>query len=131
MSLIYVIAPLIFVCIVFSAISRYFDRKRRKRLVTELGPRLDSLMARVDRIPSDLVANEFREAQAYFLDSLATLKGKHDFIVNRCPKCQDTLSVRTTSYHGRIFGCPNYPKCRHLIKVADLNPDNFDHLIVE
>lgn len=131
MSLIYVIVVLIFVFFVFSAVSGHLERRRRKRLVTELAPRLASFIARVDRIPGDLFANEFGEARSHFLQSLATLKGKNDLIINRCLKCQDTLSVRTTSYHGRIFGCPNYPKCRHLIKVADLDPKDFDHLVVE
>jgi hypothetical protein len=107
------------------------DRRRRRRLIAGLAPRLDSLVARLDDIPSNLLDRDFRETKDLFLNSLATLKGRNDSIINICPKCHDTLTVRTTSYHGRIFGCPNYPQCGHLIKVANLNSEVFEHLRVE
>jgi len=131
MALLYFIVGFILFCILFSAVSGYFDRRRQRRLVAELALRLDFLMTRLDDIPLDLVAKEFRETKGRFLNSLATLKGRDDTIINRCPKCHDTLSVRNTSYHGKIFGCPNYPKCGHLIKVADLDSDSIEHLRVE
>jgi hypothetical protein len=131
MSLIYIIISLVFVFIIFLTVSGYLERRRQELLVSELAPRLNTLIARIDQIPYDLINNEFGDARSSFLQSLATLKDKNDFVFNRCPKCQETLSVRITSYHGKILGCPNYPKCSYFIKVADIDSKDFNHLLVE
>jgi len=131
MSTIDYIFGLILFYILYSVVSGYLHRRRQRRLVVELAPKLDSLIHRIDEIPIGTVSKEFRETKELFYNSLATLKGTDNSTINRCPKCHDTLSLKTTLSYGKIFGCPNYPRCRHLVKVVDLDCHVFDHLRVE
>jgi ssDNA-binding Zn-finger/Zn-ribbon topoisomerase 1 len=50
--------------------------------------------------------------------------------LNICPNCGDTLSVKDTAWYGRILGCPNYPSCRHLVKIDDIKDGAFMRIYV-
>jgi len=109
----------------------YRDRRREEQLAKQIGPKLDELLDRITSVDTVEISSELNGLKYKFTNQLAILKDENNTVLNLCPKCGDTLKVKNTGYYGKIFGCPNYPKCRHLKKVADLEPDTFDSLKVE
>lgn len=104
-----------------------------KRLVKEFEPKVDDLIDEVKPIYQNAptLKEELAMLQVKLQENIAVLKDDKGNILNICPKCGDTLAVRDTIHYERIFGCPNYPKCRHLIKVSDLDFDSFDSIEVK
>ncbi|MBI5376378.1 MAG: topoisomerase DNA-binding C4 zinc finger domain-containing protein [Candidatus Schekmanbacteria bacterium] len=112
-------------------ISNYCERKRQEKLIKKLGPKLDNLLTRVEAIETVVLVKEINHIKQRFFKTLAKLKEENGEYINICPKCGDTLAVKDTAYYGKIFGCPNYPNCRYLVKVADKNANTFDLITVD
>ncbi len=111
-----------------SAIAEHVRVRREQRLINDLEPKFAELFSRLSNIPGAKLQEELRHVKGQFSQSLATLTDDQGQVLNRCAKCADTLVVRNTAYHGKILGCPNYPKCRHLVKAASLNPSAPDEI---
>ena len=110
------------VCIfLFVKISNYFKRKRENKFAEEFLPEVDALLVDLEAKEIDILRSDLRSIKDTFDNQLAILEDEKGNILNICPKCGDTLTIRNTKYYGEIIGCPNYPKCRYLIKVRDLN----------
>ena len=97
-------------------------------MVAEFAPKLMDLEKKLTGIQIQSITSDFENIQRKLRSQFVALKDEKGNVVNICPKCGDTLKVKTTMYYGKIFGCPNYPKCRHLIKWSDCRPETFNAL---
>lgn len=110
------------VCIfLFVKISNFFERKRENKFAEEFLPEVDALLADLEGKEIDILRSDLRSIKDTFDNQLAILEDAKGNILNICPKCGDTLTIRNTKYYGEIMGCPNYPKCRYILKVRDFN----------
>lgn len=121
MELILVFAGLLLLSYILGKVS---DRRRYRReceLVDELAPDLASLVDNADGIDIQELRSRLEATKNLLARHMAVLVDSEGEVINRCPKCGATLTLRNTKYYGQILGCPNYPDCRHYLRVADLD----------
>lgn len=114
-----------------SGISTSIKQKRyEKEIIRDVGPALEKGLSELEASATDidLINKKVKELKEFFEENKIILKNKNDEVINICPKCGDTLTVRTVNWYGRIFGCPNYPECRYLKKVEDIKEGTFYNL---
>ena len=125
---------LLIIFLIFFLLGKINDfriRKREKQIAQEFGSRADSLLEDISHIDIEMIHSRINSIKNAFFNSLVILQDKDGIILNLCPKCHDTLIVRKTQYYGKILGCPNYPSCRHLVRVASLKPHIFHELNIK
>ncbi len=126
----HIIAIIIIGLIAYNFIFRLIERKNIKYTIAELTPRLDSLHEQLENLPKEKIISDFEEAKRLFDESLITLKGENGKALNRCPKCNSTLTIKYTAGLGSILSCPEYPKCRYYIKFRDFLNEDFDSFFI-
>jgi hypothetical protein len=110
---------------IIDAVSERRRKKREDQLANEYGPKLIELEKRLDSVGIASVKRQLHSVQHQLESQLTVLEDENGKIINICPKCGDTLKIKMTNYYGKILGCPNYPKCRHMIKWSDCKPEMF------
>ncbi|MCX6879166.1 MAG: topoisomerase DNA-binding C4 zinc finger domain-containing protein [Verrucomicrobia bacterium] len=100
-------------------------RRREDKRSRELLPSLNALSNRITAIYATEPERTLNECKESLKVTLVELWHR-ERCVNICPKCGDTLKVRIVGYYGKILGCPNYPKCRFLIKASELKFGDID-----
>lgn len=128
-TLLLVCATLLLVSFLLAIVNHLRRRRREKLSAAELGPIVVSLTHRLNMIDKGNLTSELKETKERLDASYATLLHS-DKVINRCPNCQSTLTVRRTTYYGTILGCPKYPACRYMIKLRDLSDLTFGKLRV-
>jgi hypothetical protein len=116
---------------VISGIVNSINQKRyEEEIVRDVGPTLEKGLSGLEDSTMDiiLVSKKVKELSNLFEKNKIILKNENDEMINICPKCGDTLTVKTVNWHGKIFGCPNYPKCHYLKKVKDIKEGTFHNL---
>lgn len=130
MKTILLILTIILIFYLAAKIIEFRDRKRHKLIAQEFGPRVDVLLTEISNTDINFLKFQLDSIKKIFMDHLVILEDDDGNILNLCPKCGDTLTVRQTRYYGKILGCPNYPNCRHLVRVDSLDPNIFHSLII-
>lgn len=127
MELIGIIILIIIWGIISSIISSIKQKRYEKEIVRDFGPVLEKWLSELDASATDInfFGNKVKELKDSFEENKIILKNEKDEIINICPKCGDTLTVKTVNWYGRIFGCPNYPKCHYLKKVKEIKEGTF------
>jgi len=128
MKTILLILTIILIFYLTAKIIEFRDRKRHKLIAEEFGPKVDALLIDISHTDIIFLKSQLESIKREFMDHLVILEDYDGNILNLCPKCGDTLTVRQTRYYGKILGCPNYPNCRHLVRVDSLDPNIF-HLL--
>ncbi len=130
METLLVIAALVCAIWVMGWISEKLAEKREEKKSAGLMPKLDEILGRAVLIEQTEPRSSFDQTRKMFNNSLAVIReGERNISI--CPKCGDTLTVRNTGYYGKILGCPNYPRCRFLIKSSELNLTEIESLSLD
>lgn len=124
---------IILILIIWGVISSIINSIKQKRyeeeIVRDVGPTLEKGLSELESATDiNFISKEVKELKEIFEKNKIILKNKNDEVLNICPKCGDTLTVRTVNWYGRIFGCPNYPECHYLKKVKDIKEGTFYNL---
>lgn len=116
--------------IISSIINSIKQKKYEEEIVLNLGPSLENGLSALEASAIDInfIKNKAKELKEVIEKNKIILKNENDEVINICPKCGETLTVKTVNWHGRIFGCPNYPQCHYLIKVKDIKEGTFYNL---
>jgi len=121
---------IILVLIIWGVISGIVNSIKQKRYEEEIarhvGPALEKGLSELESATD--ISKKVKELKEIFEKNKIILKNGNDEVINICPKCGDTLTVRTVNWYGKIFGCPNYPECHYLKKVKDIKEDTFYNL---
>lgn len=120
--------------IIWSIISGITNSIRQKNheeeIIKNIGPSLEKGLSELEASAADLniISNKIEELKKKVEKNRITIKSESGEVINICPNCGDTLTVKTVNWHGRILGCPNYPKCHYLKKVRDIKVGIFRNL---
>jgi predicted RNA-binding Zn-ribbon protein involved in translation (DUF1610 family) len=129
-----IIGIIILILIIWGVISgiRTSIRKKRyeEKIIRDVGPVLEKALSELEVSATDIdfISKKVKELKGFFEENKIILKNENDEVINICPKCGDTLTVRTVNWYGKIFGCPNYPECHYLKKVKDIKEGTFYNL---
>ena len=129
-----IIGIIILIFVIWGVISGIVNSIKQKRceeeIVRNVGPTLEKGLSRLEDSAMDiiLVSKKVKELSNLFEKNKIILKNENDEIINICPKCGDTLTVKSVNWYGKILGCPNYPKCHYLKKVKDIKEGTFYNL---
>lgn len=130
-----IIIVLIVLLLGYGAISNVIHsvkrKKNEKEMAEKLGPILDKACESVNARNIEDLKRQLRVFKDNFTDELVVLQDEKDKSINICPRCGDTLTVKDTSWHGRIIGCPNYPNCGYFEKVSEIKPEIFYELNIK
>lgn len=124
---------IILILIIWGVISSIINSIKQKRyeeeILRDVGPTLEKGLSELESATDiNFISKEVKELKEIFEKNKIILKNENDEVINICPKCGDTLTVRTVNWYGRIFGCPNYPECHYLKKVKDIKEGTFYNL---
>lgn len=125
---------LILILIVWGIISGINTSIKQKRyeqeLIKDVGPALEKGLSELEVSATDInfVTKKVKGLKELFEKNKIILKNENDEVINICPECGDTLTVKTVNWYGRIFGCPNYPECHYLKRVKDTKEGTFYNL---
>ena len=124
---------IILILIIWGVISGIINSIKQKRyeeeIVRDVGPALEKGLSELESATDiNFISKEVKELKEIFEKNKIILKNENDEVINICPKCGDTLTVRTVNWYGRIFGCPNYPECHYLKRVKDIKEGTFYNL---
>jgi len=131
MEIIGIIISTLIICGIISSIVNSVNQKRyEKEIVRTVGPILEKGLSELEDTAIDisLVSKKVKDLNDLFEKNKIVLKNENEEMINICPKCGDTLTVKTVNWYGKIFGCPNYPKCHYLKKVKDIKEGTFYNL---
>jgi len=131
MEIIGIIILIFIVWEIISGIINYIKQKRYdEEIIKNVGPALEKGLSELETLAIDMnfINKKVKELKELFEKNKIIIKNENDEIINICPKCGDTLTVRTVNWYGRILGCPNYPECHYLKKVKDIKEGTFYHL---
>jgi len=129
-----IIGIIILIFIVWGIISGIINSVKQKKydeeIVKNIGPALEKGLSELETLAADMnfINKKVKELKELFEKNKIIIKNENDEIINVCPKCGDTLTVRTVNWYGKILGCPNYPECHYLKKVTDIKEGTFYHL---
>ncbi len=120
--------------LILGAIVSVIDSVKKKRTETgmakQLGPLLDNVLNTVNATDIRDLERQAEVLRKDFASESIILEDDEGRVVNICPNCGDTLNVKDTGWYGRILGCPNYPCCRHLVKINDMKDGVFKKIQV-
>lgn len=129
-----IIGIIILILIIWGIVAGIFDSIRQKRheeeMIKNIGPSLEKGLSELEASTTDinLISKKLKELKEFFEENKIILKNEDNEVINICPKCGDTLTVKTVNWYGRILGCPNYPECHYLKKVKDIKEGIFYNL---
>lgn len=112
-------------------VAAHRERKRAEKSARVLSPKVRELIAVAESVDVDSLGHDAASLNEAVDERLVALLDSRGSAVNLCPRCGDTLTLRSTVRYGEILGCPNYPRCRHLVRVSDLRAEDFLSLRVE
>lgn len=125
---------IIVVMILIGVVSNFIDSVKRKKIEKEtaekLGPILEKALAIINTADIEEFEKRIKTLEDNFTNELVILENEEGKPINICPKCGDTLTAKDTAWHGRIFGCPNYPNCHYFVKVKEIKTGTFYRLNV-
>ena len=106
--------------VIKAIITSLIETISNKRYEKKVEPQVNQLINKVDSLDFSEIKTELDKIKIDFDNRLSSLKLNED-LINKCPSCGDTLTIKNTSYYGKIISCPNYPKCRYKIKISDID----------
>jgi len=105
---------------IYSKIDDIRTSRYNRRMAEELSPVLKKVAESVNAGKIAELEEQIKSLEDVFKDGMVILEDDSGNPINVCPYCGDTLSAKTVNWYGRILGCPNYPKCRYLVKVKEI-----------
>ncbi len=129
------IIGLILLFLLFSWIWAIVDsikqKKHDKEMARSVGPTLEKALSELEDSATDinLINERLKKLNNFFEKNKIVLKNENDKVINICPKCGDTLTVKTEKHRGRIIYCPNHTECNYLTKkVEDIKEGSFHNI---
>ncbi|MDP8202341.1 MAG: topoisomerase DNA-binding C4 zinc finger domain-containing protein [Candidatus Tenebribacter burtonii] len=122
-----IIVGCIVIFLIYIYIADLIDRFRDKKYEKKIEPRVEQLLSKVNTLDFSKIHNDLNEIKNDFDNRLTLLKLDND-VINKCPNCGDTLTIKSTSYYGKIISCPNYPKCLYKVKISDIDLSSINKL---